>query len=101
MKLPHYAALLGLFLAINACGSDDKSKDAPKPQIKLTTTQGVWSAWQKSGQCTLGKQKEVRSCDSPAPESGSFSCLGPAEHIVDCGQPGGWSAWKADGACLN
>ena len=53
-----------------------------------TPVNGGWSAWMNDGSCGQYqpcKQKQARSCTSPAPSCGGTSCSGPLEQYVDCG----------------
>uniref|UniRef100_A0A3B4ZM48 Spondin-like TSP1 domain-containing protein n=1 Tax=Stegastes partitus TaxID=144197 RepID=A0A3B4ZM48_9TELE len=67
---------------------------------------GGWSAWslwtECSAKCDSGVQTRERFCNSPAPQHGGNSCIGPHiqtrdcnSHPLDCG----WSSWTQWSAC--
>ncbi|XP_045141226.1 semaphorin-5A [Echinops telfairi] len=41
----------------------------------------------------------TRSCDSPAPQCGGWSCAGPSVEIANCSRNGGWTPWSPWSPC--
>ncbi|XP_068104784.1 properdin-like isoform X1 [Hyperolius riggenbachi] len=77
--------------------------------LPLCPVAGGWGSWQSVSECSvtcgLGRIRQERSCNSPAPRNGGDNCPGsPTKHIIcrtskHCPIDGTWSEWDPWTTC--
>ncbi|KAG8447354.1 hypothetical protein GDO86_014715 [Hymenochirus boettgeri] len=91
-----------------SCGSEShQSKDCTV--LPFCPVPGGWGAWKPESECSvtcgIGRIKEKRFCDNPAPKYGGRYCEGPVTRNtmcntkVGCPTDGHWSSWQPWSPC--
>lgn len=92
----------------NPCpGSNRDVRDCTT--LPFCPVNGQWGAWQKDSDCLVtcgvGRERQKRSCDSPAPKHGGKDCDGsPIKHIIcntkkPCIPDPAWGNWEEWTTC--
>ncbi|XP_071981209.1 properdin-like isoform X2 [Engystomops pustulosus] len=92
----------------NPCRGNAKEERAC-PDLPPCPVDGSWGSWKRDPGCTvtcgIGRIREERSCDSPAPQHGGKDCPGsPYQSAIcntkiPCPVNGTWSEWSPWGLC--
>jgi len=81
-----------------SCGGAACSGDSTQ-YLDCGAVNGGWSGYSNVGTCgqyQSCKQRQDRTCTSPAPACGGANCSGLSTQYLDCGAVnGGWSAWSS------